>query len=149
MVKVLIKKLSPTVQLPTYKTNGASGMDLMAFIEKPINLEPGKSCLVPTGLSVAFPGEYEIQIRPRSGLAAKNNISVLNTPGTIDSDYRGEIKIIIYNHGSADFTINNGDRIAQMVLSPVIKMELEEIKDLPETIRGEGGFGSTGKWIRN
>jgi dUTP pyrophosphatase len=89
--------------------------------------------------------DYEIQIRPRSGLAAKNNVSVLNTPGTIDSDYRGEIKVIIYNHGNTDFVINNGDRIAQMVLSPVIKMELEETNDLPETIRGEGGFGSTGK----
>ena len=145
MVKVLIKKLSPTVQLPTYKTNGASGMDLMAFIEKPINLKPGKSCLVPTGLSVAFPKEYEIQIRPRSGLAAKNNISVLNTPGTIDSDYRGEIKVILFNHGKSDFLINNKDRIAQMILTPIIKMDLEETDDLPETIRGEGGFGSTGK----
>ena len=146
MIKVLIKKLSPAVQLPTYKTNGASGMDLMAFIEKPINLEPGKSCLVPTGLSVAFPKEYEIQIRPRSGLAAKNNISVLNTPGTIDSDYRGEIKVILFNHGKSDFLINNKDRIAQMILTPVIKMEFEETDNLPETVRGEGGFGSTGKW---
>ena len=145
MIKVLIKKLSPAVQLPAYKTNGASGMDLMAFIEKPINLEPGKSCLVPTGLSVAFPKEYEIQIRPRSGLAAKNNISVLNTPGTIDSDYRGEIKVILFNHGKSDFLINNKDRIAQMILTPVIKMDLRETDDLPETIRGEGGFGSTGK----
>ena len=145
MVKVLIKKLSPAVQLPTYKTNGASGMDLMAFIEKPINLEPGKSCLIPTGLSVAFPKEYEIQIRPRSGLAAKNSIGVLNTPGTIDSDYRGEIKIILFNHGSKNFMINNKDRIAQMVLTPIIKMELEETNELPESIRGEGGFGSTGK----
>ena len=146
MVKVLIKKLNPSVQLPSYKTNGASGMDLMAFIEKPINLEPGKSCLVPTGLSVAFPIEYEIQIRPRSGLAAKNNISVLNTPGTIDSDYRGEIKIILFNHSNDNFIINNNDRIAQMVLTPIIKMELEETNELPKTIRGEGGFGSTGKW---
>ena len=145
MVKVLIKKLSPAVQLPKYKTNGASGMDLMAFIEKPINLEPGKSCLIPTGLSVAFPKEYEIQIRPRSGLAAKNSIGVLNTPGTIDSDYRGEIKIILFNHGSKNFMINNKDRIAQMVLTPTIKMELEETNELPESIRGEGGFGSTGK----
>ena len=145
MVKVLIKKLSPNVQLPIYKTNGASGMDLMAFVEKPINLKPGKSCLVPTGLSVAFPKEYEIQIRPRSGLAAKNNISVLNTPGTIDSDYRGEIKIILFNHGNKNFMINNKDRIAQMVLTPIIKMELEETNELPESIRGEGGFGSTGK----
>lgn len=145
MVKVLIKKLNPSVQIPTYKTNGASGMDLMAFIEKPINLEPGKSCLVPTGLSVAFPEKYEIQIRPRSGLAVKNNISVLNTPGTIDSDYRGEIKIILFNHGNKNFIINNKDRIAQMVLAPIIKMELEETNELPESIRGEGGFGSTGK----
>ena len=149
MVKVLIKKLDPTVKLPEYKTIGSSGMDIVAFIKKPIKVKPKTSYLVPTGLAVAFLDDYEIQIRPRSGLAVKNNISVLNTPGTIDSDYRGEIKIIIYNHGSADFTINNGDRIAQMILSPVIKMELEEVKDLPETIRGEGGFGSTGKWIQN
>ena len=145
MVKVLVKKLDPSVQLPSYKTNGASGMDLMAFIEKPINLEPGKSCLVPTGLSVAFSQEYEIQIRPRSGLAAKNNISVLNTPGTIDSDYRGEIKIILFNHSNDNFIINKNDRVAQMVLTPIIKMELEETNELPESIRGEAGFGSTGK----
>ena len=145
MIKVLIKKLNPSVQLPSYKTNGASGMDLMAFLEKPINLKPGKSCIVPTGLSVAFSAEYEIQIRPRSGLAAKNNISVLNTPGTIDSDYRGEIKIILINLGTKNFIINNKDRVAQMVLTPIVKMELEETNDLPETIRGEGGFGSTGK----
>ena len=145
MVKVLIKKLSPAVQLPVYKTYGASGMDLMAFIKKPINLEPGKSCLVPTGLSVAFPKEYEIQIRPRSGLAAKNNISVLNTPGTIDSDYRGEIKIILYNHGNENFIINNKDRIAQMVLTPIINIEFEETNELPESIRDKEGFGSTGK----
>ena len=145
MVKVIIKKLDSSVQLPTYKTDGASGMDLMAHIEKPINLEPGKSCLVPTGLSVAFPKEYEIQIRPRSGLAAKNNISVLNTPGTIDSDYRGEIKIILFNHGSENFIINNNDRVAQMVLTPVMEMELEEANELPKSVRGEGGFGSTGK----
>ena len=145
MVKVLIKRLNPSVQLPSYKTSGASGMDLMALVEKPINLEPGKSCLVPTGLSIAFPEEYEIQIRPRSGLAAKNNISVLNTPGTIDSDYRGELKIILFNHGSENFIINNNDRVAQMVLTPIIKMELEETNKLPDSIRGKGGFGSTGK----
>ena len=145
MVKVLIKKLDPSVQLPSYKTKGASGMDLMAYIEKPISLKPGKSCLVPTGLSVAFPKEYEIQIRPRSGLAAKNNISVLNRPGTIDSDYRGELKIILFNHSSKNFIINNNDRVAQMVLTPIIKMELEEKNELPESIRGKGGFGSTGK----
>ena len=145
MVKVLIKKLDPDVQLPEYKTSGASGVDLVAFIKEPINLEPKTSVLIPTGLSVAFPEDYEIQIRPRSGLAAKNNISVLNTPGTIDSDYRGEIKVIIYNHSNENFSINNGDRIAQMILAPVVKMELEEKNDLPKSIRGKGGFGSTGK----
>ncbi len=145
MVKVLIKKLSPAVKLPEYKTNGASGMDLVAFIKNPLIVKPQTSSLVPTGLSVAFSENYEIQVRPRSGLAAKNNISILNTPGTIDSDYRGEIKVIIYNHSNNDFIINNGDRIAQMIFSPVIKMELEETNDLPSTIRGEGGFGSTGK----
>ena len=145
MAKILIKKLDPTVELPTYKTEGASGMDLMALVQDPIILKPNSSCLVPTGLAVAFPKDFEIQIRPRSGLAAKNNISVLNTPGTIDSDYRGEIKVILFNHGKSDFLINNKDRIAQMILTPVIKMDLEETDDLPETIRGEGGFGSTGK----
>ena len=145
MQKVLIKKLDPLVKLPSYKSEGASGMDLMAFIKDQINIKPKTSSLIPTGLSIAFPKEYEIQIRPRSGLAAKNNISVLNTPGTIDSDYRGELKVIIYNHGNKDFIINNGDRIAQMILTPVIKMKLEETDNLPETLRGEGGFGSTGK----
>tara|TARA_B100000959_G_C14400365_1_gene386010 strand:+ start:39 stop:476 length:438 start_codon:yes stop_codon:yes gene_type:complete len=145
MVKVLIKKLDPAAELPTYKTTGSSGMDLMAFIKQPIKLPPKSSCLVPTGFSVAFPKEYEIQIRPRSGLAAKNNISVLNTPGTIDSDYRGEIKIILFNHGNKEFIINNKDRIAQMILAPVQKMDLEEVKNLPDTLRGKGGFGSTGK----
>tara|TARA_B100001113_G_C20624077_1_gene411804 strand:+ start:33 stop:473 length:441 start_codon:yes stop_codon:yes gene_type:complete len=146
MVKVLIRKLDPAVKLPEYKTYGASGMDIIAFIKKPISLKPKMSSIIPTGLSVAFSKDYEIQIRPRSGLAAKNNISILNTPGTIDSDYRGEIKVIIYNHGKEEFIINNGDRIAQMILSPVLKIDLEETNDdLPETIRGEGGFGSTGK----
>ena len=145
MVKVLIKKLDPLAEIPSYKTEGASGIDLMAFIKKPIKLTPGSSCLVPTGIAVAFSKEYEIQIRPRSGLAAKKNISVLNTPGTIDSDYRGEIKIILFNHGNEDFIINNKDRVAQMVLMPVHKIEFEEVKSLPDTLRGKGGFGSTGK----
>ena len=117
----------------------------MAFIKEPITLKPKSSCLVPTGLAVAFSSDFEIQIRPRSGLAAKNNISVLNTPGTIDSDYRGEIKVIIYNHGDNDFTINNNDRIAQIILAPVVKIEFEEVLDLPDTVRGKAGFGSTGK----
>ena len=145
MAKVLIKKLDPNVVLPAYKTNGASGMDLMAFVDKPIKIAPNSSYLVPTGLSMAFSEDYEVQIRPRSGLAAKNNITVLNTPGTIDSDYRGEIKIILFNHGKENFLINNKDRVAQMVLTPVVKMKLEETDNLPDTLRGEGGFGSTGK----
>ena len=145
MVRVLIKKLDPKVAFPSYKTKGASGMDLMAFVKGKIVIKPQTSALIPTGLSVAFSEDYEIQIRPRSGLAAKNNISVLNTPGTIDSDYRGELKIIIFNHGNHDFVINNHDRIAQMVLTPIAKMELEEANELPKTLRGEGGFGSTGR----
>ena len=145
MVKVLIKKLDPAVEIPNYKTTGASGMDLMAFVKQPIKLASKSSCLVPTGLSVAFSKEYEIQIRPRSGLAAKNNISVLNTPGTIDSDYRGEIKIILFNHGNNDFIIKNNDRVAQMVLVPVHKINFKEVENLPGSIRGKGGFGSTGK----
>ena len=145
MAKIFIKKLDPSIELPAYKTEGASGVDIMAFIKEPIILKPYNSCLVPTGIAVAFSNEFEIQIRPRSGLAAKNNISVLNTPGTIDSDYRGEIKIILFNHGKNDFLINNKDRIAQMILTPVIKMEFQVVDVLPETVRGEDGFGSTGK----
>ena len=145
MARVLIKKLNPDVELPVYKTSGASGMDLMAFLEEPIRIAPNRSHLVPTGLSMAFSEDYEIQIRPRSGLAAKNNITILNTPGTIDSDYRGEIKIILFNHGKIDFIINNKDRVAQMILTPIVKMELEETDNLPDSLRGEGGFGSTGK----
>ena len=145
MVKVLIKKLNQNVELPKYKTDGASGMDLMAFIEKPIKLLPNTSCLVPTGLSVAFSKDYELQIRPRSGLAAKNNITVLNTPGTIDSDYRGDIKIILFNHGNKEFIIKNKDRIAQMILAPIVKIELEETNNLPDSLRDKDGFGSTGK----
>ena len=145
MVRVLIKKLDPKVAIPSYKTKGASGMDLMAFVKEKIVIKPQTSALIPTGLSVAFSEDYEIQIRPRSGLAAKNNISVLNTPGTIDSDYRGELKIIIFNHSKHDFVVNNNDRIAQMVLTPIAKMELEEANELPKTLRGDGGFGSTGK----
>jgi len=145
MARVLIKKLNPDVELPVYKTSGASGMDLMAFIEGPIKIPPNSSHLVPTGLTMAFSEDYEVQIRPRSGLAAKKGITVLNTPGTIDSDYRGEIKIILFNHGKEDFIINNKDRVAQMILTPIIKMEFEETDNLPGTLRGEGGFGSTGK----
>ena len=145
MVKILIKKTNKEVTTPKYKTDGSSGVDLSAFLDKEIVIKPNSSDLIPTGLQVAIPEEFEIQIRPRSGLAAKESIGVLNSPGTIDSDYRGELKIILFNHGKEDFIINNGDRIAQMVLVPIIKMEFEEVDSLPETIRGQGGFGSTGK----
>ena len=145
MVKILIKKTSKEVITPKYKTDGSSGVDLSAFLDKEVVIKPNSSELIPTGLQVAIPKELEIQIRPRSGLAAKESISVLNSPGTIDSDYRGELKIILFNHGKEDFIINNGDRIAQMVLVPIIKMEFEEVDSLPDTVRGQGGFGSTGK----
>ena len=145
MIKVLIKKLNPKVNLPSYKTKGSSGMDLMAFVDKPIIIPPGKSFLIPTGLTIAIPEDTEVQIRPRSGLAAKSSLSVLNTPGTIDSDYRGELKVILFNHGKENFLVNNNDRIAQMILMPVLKVDFQEVDNLPETIRGSGGFGSTGK----
>ena len=145
MVKILIKKTNKEVITPKYKTDGSSGVDLSAFLEKKVVIKPNSSELIPTGLQVAIPEEFEIQIRPRSGLAAKESISVLNSPGTIDSDYRGELKIILFNHGNKDFIINNGDRIAQMVLVPILKMEFEEVDSLPDTVRGQGGFGSTGK----
>ena len=144
MVKILIKKLNKNTNIPEYKTDGSSGMDLMANIEKPIILQPGEKKLISTGITIAIPNEYEIQIRPRSGLAAKNGISVLNTPGTIDADYRGEIKVILINLSKQSFKINNNDRIAQMVLCSIVKAELEEVQELPKTIRGTGGFGSTG-----
>ena len=145
MVKVLVKKLNPKVQLPSYKTEGSSGMDLIAFIEDQIKIAPNSSALIPTGISVAIPIDVEIQIRPRSGLAAKSNISVLNTPGTIDSDYRGEIKVILFNHSSKEFIVKNKDRVAQMILMPVLKIDFEEVDSLPESVRGLGGFGSTGR----
>ena len=145
MVKILIKKTNKEVITPKYKTDGSSGVDLSAFLEKKVVIKPNSSELIPTGLQVAIPEELEIQIRPRSGLAAKESIGVLNSPGTIDSDYRGELKIILFNHGNKDFIINNGDRIAQMVLVPILKMEFEEVDRLPNTLRGQGGFGSTGK----
>ena len=145
MVRVLVKRLDPKVNLPEYKTSGSSGMDLMAFIENKITILPKTSQIVPTGLAIAIPEDCEVQIRPRSGLAAKFSISVLNTPGTIDSDYRGEIKVILYNHSNKSFEVNNSDRIAQMILVPILKMEFDEVNELPGTFRGSGGFGSTGK----
>ena len=145
MVKLLIKKLQKNIILPEYKTDGSSGMDLMANVEQTIKILPGEKKIISTGIMVAIPEQYEIQIRPRSGLAAKNGISILNTPGTIDSDYRGEIKVILINLGKYTFEINKNDRIAQMIVCPIIKVELKEVESLPKTVRGEGGFGSTNK----
>ena len=144
MTEILIKRFSKNITLPKYETNGSSGMDLAANIENEIDLEPGKTAIIPTGLAVSIPKKFEIQIRPRSGLAAKNQISVLNTPGTIDSDYRGELKVILINLGKENFKIEKGLRIAQMVLCPVVRATLKEVDMLEETRRGAGGFGSTG-----
>ena len=144
MTEILIKRLSDNVSLPKYETEGSSGMDLAANINEKIEIKPGTTAIVPTGISVSIPKNFEIQIRPRSGLAAKNQISVLNTPGTIDADYRGEIKVILINLGTKSFMIENGTRIAQMVLCPIVKAKLKEVKILKSTKRGSGGFGSTG-----
>tara|TARA_Y200000002_G_scaffold251491_1_gene208325 strand:+ start:9 stop:449 length:441 start_codon:yes stop_codon:yes gene_type:complete len=144
MTEILIKRLSKGVTLPKYETDGSSGLDLAACIDKNIELKPGKSLIIPTGLAVAIPKNFEIQIRPRSGLAAKNQISVLNTPGTIDADYRGELKVILINLSDKVFLIEKGLRIAQMVLCPVVKAKLKEVESLEGTKRGSGGFGSTG-----
>ncbi|MDC1538356.1 dUTP diphosphatase [Pelagibacteraceae bacterium] len=145
MHEILIKKLHSDVNIPKYETEGSSGLDLEAYIEKDLRLLSGERKLVPTGVSVAMPNNFEIQIRPRSGLAYKNGISVVNTPGTIDSDYRGEIKVLLINLGTEAVTIKKFQRIAQMVICPIIKANLKEVQDLPETIRGAGGFGSTGQ----
>ena len=145
MVRILVKKFDKNIKLPDYKTSGSSGMDLTAYIKNKITINPGKTAIISTGISLAIPNNYEIQIRPRSGLAAKKGISVLNTPGTIDSDYRGEIKIILINLSKKLFEVKSGDRIAQMILCPIAKGKLREVKKLPRTIRGKGGFGSTGK----
>ena len=144
MIEILIKRLSKEITLPKYETDGSSGLDLAAYIDKSIEIKPGKSVIIPTGLAVAIPKNFEIQIRPRSGLAAKNQISVLNTPGTIDADYRGELKVILINLSNKSFIVEKGLRIAQMVLCPVVKAKLKEVNSLDDTKRGAGGFGSTG-----
>ena len=144
MTEILIKRLSKRVSLPKYETKGSSGMDLAANLDQAVEIQPGKSAIIPTGLAVSIPKNYEIQIRPRSGLAAKNQISVLNTPGTIDADYRGELKVILINLSEKKIKIEKGLRIAQMVLCPVIKAVLKEVDELQDTERGVSGFGSTG-----
>ena len=145
MIKILVKKFDKKIKLPSYKTSGSSGMDLIAYTKNKIIIPPGKTAMIPTGIAVAIPKNYEMQIRPRSGLAAKKSISVINTPGTVDSDYRGEIKIILINLSKKRFIIKSGDRIAQMILCPVAKGKLKVVKNLPKTLRNKGGFGSTGK----
>jgi dUTP pyrophosphatase len=144
MIKILIKRLSKSISLPKYETNGSSGMDLAANIEQDIEIKPGKTAIIPTGLAISIPKDFEVQIRPRSGLAAKNQVSILNTPGTIDADYRGELKVILINLSEKSFKIEKGLRIAQMVVCPVIKAVWKEVDVLEETERGLGGFGSTG-----
>ena len=144
MTEILIKRLSKDIILPKYETSGSSGLDLSANIKTPVEIEPGKTTIIPTGISVSIPKNFEIQIRPRSGLAAKNQITVLNTPGTIDADYRGEIRVILINLSKETFVVENGARIAQMVVCPVIKAKLKEVDSLDNTSRGSGGFGSTG-----
>ena len=144
MTEILIKRLSKDVSLPKYETVGSSGVDLAANVSENIEIKPGQTEIIPTGLAVSIPKNFEIQIRPRSGLAAKNQITVLNTPGTIDADYRGEIKVILINHGNKNFIIEKGLRIAQMVVCPIIKANLKEVETLDETHRGSSGFGSTG-----
>ena len=144
MTEILIKRLSKDVALPKYETEGSSGLDLAAHTDKQIKILPGKSEIIPTGLAVAIPKNFEIQIRPRSGLAAKSQISVLNTPGTIDADYRGELKVILINLSDKVFIVKKGLRIAQMVLCPVVKATFKEVTELEDTERGSGGFGSTG-----
>ena len=144
MIKILIKKLSKEVSLPKYETSGSSGMDLAANIDVNINIDPGKTAIIPTGLALSIPKGFEVQIRPRSGLAAKQKISVLNTPGTIDADYRGEIKVILINLGHETFKVEKGLRIAQMVVCPITQAQLQEVDDLSKTERDKGGFGSTG-----
>ncbi len=132
--------------LPSYETDGAAGLDLLAALDPgaDIVIEPGARALVPTGLKMAIPAGFEVQVRPRSGLAVKHGVSVLNAPGTIDSDYRGEVKVVLVNHGAAPFTVRRGDRVAQMVVASVVRAFWEEAGSLPETKRGAGGFGSTG-----
>lgn len=146
MSTILFKQLphAKDLPLPSYESSSAAGMDIRAALEKPVVLKSGDRILIPTGLQMALPDGYEAQIRPRSGLAIKNGITMLNSPGTIDADYRGEVKVIAINHGNEDFSINHGDRIAQMVIAPVTQFPIQQVDDLDSTERGEGGFGSTG-----
>lgn len=145
--KIEVIKLRPDAQIPRYMTTLAAGMDICALPEKKLVLAPGERCLIPTGLAFAIPVGYEVQVRPRSGLAIQKGVTLVNSPGTIDADYRGEICIIMINHGHDSFEINAGDRIAQLVVAPVCQAEMTQVQKLSETERGAGGFGHTGKTI--
>ena len=131
--------------LPARESEGSAGADLRAALTEPLTMPPGGTAMVPTGLKLLIPEGYEMQVRPRSGLAARHAVTVLNSPGTVDSDYRGEVQVILINHGREDFTVERGDRIAQAVFAPVVRVRFVETDDLPATTRGEGGFGSTGR----
>jgi len=143
--EVRVKLLRDSAKPPVYMSDSAAGLDLSACVENDIELQPGKFTSVPTGIAVAIPEGYEGEVRPRSGLAANFGVTLLNSPGTIDSDYRGEVKVIMINHGSMPFTVKNGDRIAQLLIKPVAKVDVEITDKLPETSRGSGGFGSSGR----
>lgn len=145
-MNISIKRLPHAgyLPLPAYETPSSAGMDIRAALTEPLVIHPGQRVLIPTGLQMALPHGFEAQIRPRSGLAIKNGITMLNSPGTIDADYRGEVKVIAINHGSEPFTVSHGDRIAQMVIAPIVQAQIVEVSDLDETQRGSGGFGSTG-----
>lgn len=145
LLPVKLVKMNPNIPTPEYETKGAAGFDLRANVTKQTFLNPGQRMLVPTGLKVAIPIGFELQIRPRSGSAYKKGVTVLNSPGTIDSDYRGEVGILLVNHGEEAFEINPMDRVAQGIIAPIIQGKFQVVEDLPETTRGEGGFGSTGK----
>lgn len=143
-VRVSVRRIRPGARLPQYMTDGAAGMDLFAALDTPCTLTPGARCLIPTGLALALPPGYEGQVRPRSGLALRHGIALVNSPGTIDCDYRGELQVIVINLGSEDYTFHDGDRLAQLVVAPVVRADLVEVAELPETGRGDGGFGHTG-----
>ncbi|MGX9964659.1 dUTP diphosphatase [Roseomonas sp. F4] len=146
MVEILVTRLphAEGLPLPAYATPGAAGMDLLAAVTAPVVIAPGARTLVPTGLCIALPPDHELQVRPRSGLALKHGITMPNTPGTVDEDYRGELQVIVMNAGSEPFTVERGMRIAQAVVAPVVRARFREVAVLPETARGAGGFGSTG-----
>jgi len=143
-LRIGVRRLHPQARLPQYMTEGAAGMDLFAALDEPVTLQPSERGLLPTGIALQLPAGFEGQVRPRSGLALRHGIALVNSPGTIDSDYRGEIRVIVINHGQEPFTFSPGDRLAQLVIAPVLRVQLDETEALEETCRGSGGFGHTG-----